>query len=207
MPPIRVLCVEDHSIVREGIGLLINLQSDLQVVGSVASGEEAVATFDTCRPDVTLMDLRLTGMTGVEAIRAIRGNHPDARIIVLTMYRGEEDIRSAIEAGAVTYLLKDSLSDDLLRVIREVHEGCQTIPRDVERALAERSGHPTLTPREIEVMEFVSRGMRNREIAASLGISVETVQVHVKRVLLKLEVADRTAAVNVALRRGIIHIP
>ena len=203
---IRVLCVDDHRIVREGIALIIGREPDMEVVASAASGEEAVAMFDQHRPDVTLMDLQLGAMSGVEATRAIRRLSPDARVVVLTMYQGDEDIHRALEAGAYTYLLKDTLSDDLIRVVRDVHHGEHPVSPDVQARLAERAGRPTLTPREIQVVELVSQGMRNKEIAASLGISEETAQVHVKNILSKLSVNDRTAAVNVAIRRGIMHI-
>jgi DNA-binding NarL/FixJ family response regulator len=206
-PQIRVLCVDDHRIVREGIALIIARQPDMTVVGSAATGEEAVALFRRHGPDVTLMDLQLGSMSGVEAIRVIRAQDAAARIVVLTMYQGDEDIHRALEAGAATYLLKDTLSDDLIRVVRGVHEGrTPMIGPDVQARLAERAAGPTLTPREIQVVELISRGMRNKEIAASLGISEETAQVHVKNIFAKLKVQDRTAAVNVALRRGIIHI-
>jgi two-component system NarL family response regulator len=203
---IRVLCVDDHRIVRDGLTLVIEQQPDMTVVGCAASGEEAVALFDRERPDVTLMDLRLGAMSGVEAIRAIRRQHPDARIVVLTMSRGDEDIHRALAAGAATYLLKDTAFDDLLRIIRDVHAGRQPeISPDVKARLAERAGRPTLTAREVEVLEFVRKGLRNREIAAALGVSEETVQSHVKHILGKLEVPDRTAAIDVALRRGILQ--
>ena len=204
---IRVLCVEDHRIVREGIALIIGRQQDMSVVATAANGEEAVALYRRHRPDVTLMDLQLGAMTGLEAIRAIRQHEPAARIVVLTMYQGDEDIYRALNAGAVTYLLKDTLSDDLVRVIREVHHGTHTLSPDVTARLAERAAKPALTSREVQVIELVAQGMRNKEIAAALGISEETAQVHVKNILGKLDVKDRTAAVNVALRRGIIHIP
>jgi two-component system, NarL family, response regulator len=205
--PIRVLCVDDHRIVREGIALIIARQPDMTVVGSAATGEEAIALFTRHRPDVTLMDLQLGSMSGVDAIRAIRLRDAAARIIVLTMYHGDEDIHRALEAGAAIYLLKDTLSDDLIRVVREVHAGQKPmIGPEVQARLAERAAGPTLTPREIQVVELISRGMRNKEIAAALGITEETAQVHVKNILAKLKVQDRTAAVNVALRRGIIHI-
>jgi two-component system NarL family response regulator len=205
-PSIRVLCVDDHRIVREGLGLIINRQEDMEVVASAATGEEAVSLFQRHRPDVTLMDLQLGAMSGVEAIRAIRDQAADARIIVLTMYQGDEDIFRALEAGAATYLLKDTLSDDLIRVVREVHAGRHSLRPELEARLAERAAGPTLTPRELEVMELISAGLRNKEIAASLGISEETAQVHVKHILAKLKVKDRSAAITVALRRGIIHL-
>ena len=205
-PQIRVLCVDDHRLVREGIALIITRQPDMEVVGSAADGEEAVAQFKRHRPDVTLMDLQLPAMTGLEAIKAIREDDPDARIIVLTMYQGDEDIYRALSAGATTYLLKDTLSDDLIRFVREVHAGRRPIRHEVKARLDERASQPTLTPREVQVMELVSLGKRNKEIAAVLGISEETVQVHLKNIFVKLKVSERTAAVNVALRRGIVHI-
>jgi DNA-binding NarL/FixJ family response regulator len=205
-PRIRVLCVDDHRIVREGIGLIIARQPDMEVVGSAATGEEAVAVFTRERPDVTLMDLQLPTMSGLEAIHAIRREDADARIIVLTMYQGDEDIHRALTAGATTYLLKDTLSDDLIRFVREVHAGRRPIRPDVKARLDERATQPTLTPREVQVMELVSEGKRNKEIAVRLGISEETVQVHLKNIFAKLKVGERTAAVNVAIRRGIVHI-
>ena len=203
---IRILCVDDHSIVREGIALIINQQPDMEVVASAASGEESIDLFQRFKPDVTLMDLRLNGLSGTEAIEAIRRADGTARIVVLTMFDGDEDIHRALHAGAATYLLKDTLSDDLIRVVRDVHSGQRPRRADVEARLAERSAHPTLTPREVEVMELVAQGLRNKEIAASLGISEGTVQVHVKSIFAKLGVNDRTAAVKIALRRGIVHI-
>ena len=205
-PKIRVLCVDDHRIVREGIGLIISRQTDMEVVGSAATGEEALELFRTTRPDITLMDLQLPLMTGLETIRAIRQERPDARIIVLTMYQGDEDIYRALSAGAATYLLKDTLSDDLIEVVREVHAGRKPLGDDVKARLDERAAAPTLTPREIQVMELVAEGRRNKEIAVVLGISEETVQVHLKNIFAKLKVSERTAALNVALRRGIVHI-
>jgi len=204
---IRVLCVDDHSIVREGISLIINRQPDMEVVACAASGDESVELFQRVKPDVTLMDLRLQGMSGTEAIEQIRRSDHGARIVVLTMFDGDEDIHRALQAGAATYLLKDTLSDDLIRVVREVHSGKRPVSADVEARLAERSAHPTLTPREIDVMELVTQGLRNKEIAASLGISEGTVQVHMKSIFAKLEVNDRTAAVKIAVRRGIVHMP
>ncbi len=179
----------------------------MKVVAAAATGEDAVQLHRQCRPDVTLMDLQLGSMTGVDAIREIRGGTPDARIIVLTMSQGDEDIYRALQAGAATYLLKDTMSSDLIRVIREVQAGEESaISPDLKARLAERAARPTLTPREIQVIELVSRGMRNKEVAAALGISEETAQVHVKNILAKLHVQDRTAAIRVALHRGIIHL-
>lgn len=203
---IRVLCVDDHRIVRDGLELIISREPDMTVVAFAATAQDAIAQFKAHRPDVTLMDLRLGASSGIEAIAAIRREQPDARVVVLTMYEGGEDIHQALAAGAATYLLKDTLSDDLVRVVREVHAGGQPMVPDVRARLDERMANPTLTPREIEVLKLVSMGKRNKQIAALLGISEETVPVHVKHIFAKLKVTERTAAVNVALKRGIVHI-
>ena len=203
---IRVMCVEDHRIVREGISLIINQESDMEVVGSCATGEEAVSLYPTCRPDVTLMDLRLGKMSGVEAIKAIRKAHAGARIVVLTMYEGDEDIFRAHEAGATTYLLKDTLSSDLIRVVRAVHAGERPVVAAVQARLKERAASPTLTSREIEVLQLISEGLRNKEVGAMLGITEGTVQIHVKNIFGKLNVNDRTGAVQVAVRRGLVQM-
>lgn len=205
-PAIRLLCVDDHAIVREGIALILEQQPDMMVVAAAATGKEAFDLFTRHRPDVTLMDLRLRDSSGSDAIAAIRSLDPAARIIVLTMYDGDEDIYRALHAGAITYLLKDTLSDDLIRVVREVHSGQRPVRPDLEARLAERSSHPTLTKREVEVTQLMMQGLRNKEIAPSLGISEGTVQVHIKSIFSKLNVNDRTAAIKVALIRGIVHI-
>jgi DNA-binding NarL/FixJ family response regulator len=204
---IGILVVDDHRILRDGLALIIGRERDMEVVGSAATGEEAVTAFQQARrPDVVLMDLQLPKMSGVEAIRAIRAADADARIVVLTMYDGDEDIHRALEAGASTYLLKDSLADELIRVVREVHAGRRPLQPDVQARLESRAARPTLTQREMDVLALVSEGQRNKEIAASLSIAEETVEVHMKNIFTKLDVHDRTAAVYVALRRGIIHI-
>ena len=203
---IRVLCVDDHRIVREGIALIISQQSDMSVVGLAGTGEEAVLQYRRHRPDIMLMDLRLEGMSGLDAIREIRREAPDARIIALTMYQGDEDIHQALAAGAATYLLKNALTDDLIRVVREVHAGGRPLLANVKARLDERATQPKLTPREIQVLELIAQGKRNKEVAEILGISVDTVPNHMKGIFLKLGVNERTAAVNVALRRGIVHI-
>ena len=204
--PIRILCVEDHRIVREGIRLLLEREPDLAVVAVAENGEQALAEHRSHRPDVTLMDLQLPGMSGLEAIRAIRKDYPDARIVVLTMYQGDEAIFSALEAGATTYLLKDSLADELIDVVRGVHAGERPMLPAIEAKLSEHSSRPRLTPREVEVIKLVSEGFRNREISAMLGISEETAQVHLRNIFQKLGTRDRTAAVQVALRRGILQV-
>jgi two-component system, NarL family, response regulator len=206
LPVIRILCVDDHRIVREGIASLIDRQPDMRVVASAASGEEAVDLFLEHRPDITLMDLQLGVMDGITAIKVIRRHVPEARIVVLTMRRGDEDIHRAMMAGAATYLMKDTISDDLIRVIREVQAGEHPMAPDVEARLAERAALARLTDREVQVMELVAQGMRNKEIGVSLGITETTVQVHVKNILAKLKVQDRSGAISAALRRGIIHI-
>jgi DNA-binding NarL/FixJ family response regulator len=203
---IRVLCVDDHPIVRDGIRLIIDREKGMRVVDCAASGEEALELFSKHRPDVTLMDLRLDSMTGLDAIKAIRQVDPDARIVVLTMYAGDEDIHRAIVAGATTYLLKHTLSVDLIRVIRDVYGGRRTMTADVAAKLEERAAHPTLTRREIEVINLVARGLKNRDVADSLGISVLTVEAHLKKIFLKLDVTERMTAVTVAVRRGIVHL-
>ena len=202
----RVLLVDDHRVVREGLVLLLERASDLAVVGSAATGEEAIDLFRSERPDIVLMDLQLPGMSGVDAIRAILKIDPQARVVVLTMYDGDEDIHRALEAGATTYLLKGSPSNDLINIVRAVHAGGQPIPQDVRLRLEDRAARPALTQREVRVLELVLQGQRNKEIATTLSISDDTVQVHLKNIFTKLDVHDRTAAVYVALRRGIIHV-
>lgn len=205
-PVIRVMCVEDHRIVREGLALIINQEADMKMVGSCASVDEALELYRTVQPDVTLMDLRLGSASGVDAIKAIRQVNPQARIIVLTMYEGDEDIYRAHQAGATTYLLKDTLSSDLVRVVRDVHAGQRPVVPEVQARLAERASMPTLTSREIEVIQLISQGLRNKEVGAMLGITEGTVQIHVKNIFAKLSVNDRTGAVQVAVRRGLIHM-
>jgi two-component system NarL family response regulator len=203
---IRVMCVEDHRIVREGLSLIINQEPDMEMVGSCATVDEAIALYLSRKPDVTLMDLRLGEASGVDAIKAIRAGDPGARIIVLTMYEGDEDIYRAHQAGATTYLLKDTLSSDLVRVVRAVHAGERPVVAEVRARLAERAMMPTLTSREIEVLQLISQGLRNKEVGAMLGIAEGTVQIHVKNIFSKLHVNDRTGAVQVAVRRGLIHL-
>jgi two-component system NarL family response regulator len=175
----------------------------MKVIGTASTGEEAVELFSRHRPDVVLMDLQLPGMRGTQAIEQIRLQDPGARIIVLTVYGGDEDIFRAIHAGAASYLLKDALSNDLVSIVRQVYGGARPIPAVVAQRLASRVG---LSPREVDVLELIADGRRNKEIADALGITQETVQTHIKRLFVKLDVNDRTAAVTVALSRGIIHI-
>jgi DNA-binding NarL/FixJ family response regulator len=205
-PSIDVLVVDDHRIVREGLALIIEQERDMKVVGTAATGEEALDALQHLRPSLILMDLNLPGMSGVETIRAVRQRNAAIPIVVLTMYEGDQDIRKALDAGATTYLLKHSLSDDLVRVIRNVHAGEHLLPPDVQARLDDTAARPTLSKREVEVLELVLDGCRNKEIADTLSISQETVRVHLRTIFAKLDVHDRTAAVKVALRRGIVHI-
>ena len=203
---IRVLCVDDHRLIREGVARIVGVQPDMEVVAEASNGEHAVAQFVASRPDVTLMDLQLPFTSGTEATRRIRELDPSARIIVLTMYHGDEDIHRAFQAGAMGYVLKDTISDDLIRVIREVHAGRPVVTPEIHQALDERALLPTLSLRERQVLELMAEGMRNKEIAAALGISADTTGMHVKNLYTKLDVHDRTAAVAKAIRRGIIRI-
>jgi DNA-binding NarL/FixJ family response regulator len=202
--PIRILCVDDHHLMREGLVLIIEREPDLTVVAAAATGEQAIAMFREHRPDVTVMDLRLPTMSGFEAVRLIRADSPDARIIVLTIVDDGEGIRQALQAGAAAYLFKHTLSDDLIRVIREVHAGVHPVQDSVAARLAEQATHPALTRREIEVVTLMAQAMRNREIAAALGVSEQTALMHVKNIFSKLGVANRVAAINAARRFGLI---
>ena len=204
--PIRVLCVDDHRLMREGVARIVGVQPDMVVVAEASNGEQAVTQFLASRPDVTLMDLQLPVMSGPEATRRIRELDPSARIIVLTMYHGDEDIHRAFEAGAMGYLLKDTISDDLIHAIREAHAGRRVLTSEIQQALDERARLPILSLRERQVLELMAEGMRNKEIAAALGISLDTAGMHMRHVFTKLGVHDRTAAVAKAIRRGIIHI-
>jgi DNA-binding NarL/FixJ family response regulator len=201
----RILCVDDHHVVRAGIASMLDREPDMKVVASAASGEEAICLFRQHRPDVTIMDLQLPGMSGLDAISAIRREDPEARIIVLTMHQGDEDIHRALQAGATTYVLKDALFEELLHIVRSVGAGESPLPPNITRVLAQRAG-PSLTPREVAVLELIAGGFRNREIAGALGITEETTKVHVKNLLAKLGAIDRTEALSLALRRGIVHL-
>jgi len=204
---IRVLLAEDHEVVRDGLAAIIDYQADMTVVGHACNGEEAVERFAELQPDITLMDLRMPGMGGAPAIEAIRKKFGDARIIVLTTYDGDENIYRALKAGARGYLLKDSGKDDLLSAIRAVHEGRSYVPPEIATRLVTRTqaGAP-LTTREIEVLQLIAQGKSNKEIGAALFISEGTVKTHVNSIHEKLSVSDRTEAVIVALKRGIIHL-
>ena len=203
---IRLLCVDDHRVVREGIVAMLGRRTDMEVVATAATGEEAVELFERHEPDVTLMDLQLPRMSGLETIIKIRKLNPQAHIIVLTAFQGEEDVYQALRAGAATFLLKDSLADELASMVREVHAGRRPIPPNVQALLTARTQTAALSPREIEVLEAIAMGKQNKEVASALRISEDTVKAHVKSILFKLNVDDRTGAVTAALRRGIIHL-
>ena len=204
--PVRVMCVDDHRLMREGIRRIVALQPDMVVVAEASNGAEAVELFQKHRPDVTLMDLQLPTMNGHEAIKAIRQIQPDARIVVLTMYYGDEDVYRAIAAGVMGYILKDTVPDDLIHVIREVHAGRRSVPPEIEAVLDARAMQPSLTQRELQVLQLLATGKRNKEIASALGISADTTNAHVKSIFQKFNVHVRTAALAEAIRRGIIHI-
>jgi two-component system NarL family response regulator len=203
--PIRILIVDDHFVVRMGLTTVINAQPDMRVVAEAGNGRQALELFREHKPDITLMDLRMPIMSGLEATKAIRDEFPDARIIVLSTYDGDEDIYRALEAGAWSYLFKDALKGDLLTAIHEVGSGRRYIPRAVAARLAERLPLSDLTPRETEVLKLIVKGSSNSEIAKSLAISIGTVKIHVNNILSKLGVNDRTQAATTALSRGIVH--
>jgi DNA-binding NarL/FixJ family response regulator len=203
---IRVLCVDDHVVVRDGIEAIIGLQEDMLLVASASTGREAVSQYRRVRPDITLMDLRLPDTAGFDVIRAIKAEFPNAKVIVLSSYEGDTDIRQAIEAGAQGYVAKGMVRDELLEVIRTVHAGKRRIPSALAQTIAEYVSDDQLTPREVEVLQLVSAGKRNKEIAAELSVVEDTVKMHVRNVLSKLRASDRTEAVTIALRRGILHL-
>jgi DNA-binding NarL/FixJ family response regulator len=204
--PIRVLCADDHPLVRKGIAALLVNESDMVLVGEAGNGREAVEMFRRLTPDVTLMDLRMPQMDGLAALKEIRQEFPDARIIALTSYDGDQDIYQAIDAGVRGYLLKEMVHSDVLRAIRTVHAGKRLIPQEVAERLSDYFPQIALTPREVEVLAFVAKGMANKDIAERLGTASGTVKMHVQNILAKLGAADRTHAVTIAIERGILHL-
>lgn len=206
MPPITILITDDHAVVREGLAAMLSRRAEMQVVAEAANGVQAVGLALRHKPDVLLMDLRMPQMGGVEAIRAIRAEWPEARVIVLTTYDGDEDIFRALQVGAKGYLLKDTPREALLEAIQTVHAGRKHIPPEVAAKLAERITSEALTEREREVLQLIVAGQSNKEIGASLSISEGAVKVHVNNLLGKLGVSDRTQAVTEALRRGLVHL-
>ena len=203
---IRVLIVDDHEMLRLGVGVVLGNEPDLALAGEAANGHEAIESYRKLRPDVVLMDLRMPGIGGVEAIERIRAEFPEARIVALSTYEGDTDIYRALEAGAQGYLFKDMLRTQLVSTLRDVCKGQRSIPPAVAARLAEHTPRVELTARELEVLEYVAKGLRNKEIAFAIGTTDGTIKVHITNLMGKLGAADRTDAVTIGLRRGIIHL-
>lgn len=203
---IRVLCVDDHPLVRKGIASILANEADMELIGEAGNGREAVELFKQSHPDVTLMDLRMPEMDGVQATRAIRNEFPEAKIIALTSYDGDQDIYRALEAGVRGYMLKEMVHTDVIRAIRTVHSGKRLMPHEVAQRISEYFPQVALTPREVEVLGYVARGLANKEIAEKLGTASGTIKMHIQNILEKLGAADRTHAVTIAIQRGILHL-
>ena len=203
---IRILSVDDHPLVREGIASIINSQADMSLAGAASNGRQGIETFRALRPDVTLMDLRLQDLNGLDVMIAIRSEFPNARVIVLTTFEGDTDVQRALKAGARGYLLKSMRPQQMLDMIRQVHAGKKCVPAEIASGLAEHLGDEALSQREVEVLQQVAAGHRNRDIAAKLFIAEETVKVHMKHIMDKLSANDRTQSVTIAARRGIIQL-
>ena len=204
--PMKILCVDDHPLMREGIAAIVRNEPDMLLVGEASNGREAILHFREHRPDVTLMDLRLPDIGGIDAMIAIRSEFPNARVVMLTTFEGDAEIQRALEAGAQGYMLKSMPRKQLVELIRKVHAGKRYIPPEVLAHLAEHLGHEALSRREIEVLQQISKGNRNCDIAELLFISEETVKGHIKHIMGKLGASDRTEAVAIGVRRGIIQL-
>jgi DNA-binding NarL/FixJ family response regulator len=203
---IRVLCVDDHPLVRKGIASILGNEPDMKLVAEAGNGQDAVVMFKAHQPDVTLMDLRMPNMDGIEATRQIRADSPDAKIIALTSFDGDQEIYKALEAGIRGYLLKEMVHTEVVRAIRLVHSGKRLMPPEVTERLTEYFPKAALTPREVEVLTLVASGLANKEIAARLGTADGTVKIHVQNILSKLNASDRTHAVTIGIQRGIIKL-
>lgn len=203
---IRILAVDDHPLLREGIAALVNVERDMKLVAEASNGEEGVEKFRLHRPDVTLMDLQMSGMDGVEAIGRIRHEFPEARIIVLTTYTGDVQVLRALKAGAQGYILKGHVHKELVTAIRAVHAGQKQIPPEIAAELAQHAMDDSLTPREVDVLKLIADGNANKNIADRLSISETTVKTHIASILSKLSANDRTHAVTIGLKRGIIDL-
>jgi DNA-binding NarL/FixJ family response regulator len=204
--PIGILSVDDHALLREGIAALVNAESDMKLVAEASNGQEAIEKFRLHRPDVTLMDLQMPALNGIEAIISIRAEFPNARVIVLTTYTGDVQVLRALKAGAAAYILKGHVHRELLGTIRAVHAGQKRIPPEVAAELADHAADESLTSREIDVLRLISTGNANKEIAARLSIAEDTVKSHITNILAKLGANDRTHAVTIGLKRGIIEL-
>lgn len=203
---IRVLCVDDHPLVRKGIASILNNEKDIELVGEGDNGEDAVELYRKFRPDVVLLDLKMPVLDGIGAVKRILAEDPDAKIIALTSFDGDQDIYRALEAGIRGYLLKESVHTDILNAIRTVYAGQTLVSPEASKRLSEYFSQSMLTPREIQVLDLVAHGFANKEIAAKLGTADGTIKMHVQNILQKLDASDRTHAVTIGLRRGIIHL-
>ena len=203
---IKLLLIDDHFVVRSGLAASLELEDDMKVVGEAERGEDACGQFERHQPDVVLMDLQLPGLSGIEATAALLRAHPQARVLIFSTFARDDEIQAALKAGALGYLQKSSSRDDLLAAIRRVAKGERTLPPDIAKRLQDRLAEPEITPREREILTLVTRGNANKEIAATLGISEDTVKQHVSRILVKLKVNDRAQATAEAIRRGLVSV-